>query len=76
LARVYLTTAALHHMKEPTSALAIWGASLSTKLRRRGVQVAVARKLAVTMVAMWKSGERYEPFRGMRSEDAPRLTSN
>ena len=25
-------------------------------------QVAVARKLAITMLAMWKSGQRYDPF--------------
>jgi hypothetical protein len=28
---------------------------------KRQVQVAVARKLAVTMIAIWKSGERYDP---------------
>lgn len=65
MARVYLTTAANHHLKCANSALVIWGDTLSTRLRRRGVQVAVARKLAITMVAMWKSGDSYDPHRGI-----------
>ena len=64
MTRVYLTTAAQHHLKHANSALASWGASLSERMRKRGVQVAVARKLAVTMLAMWKSGACYDPFYG------------
>jgi transposase len=62
LTRTYLTTAAQHHLRFANTALTDWGAVLSQRLRSRGVQVAVARKLAVVMLAMWKSGERYEPF--------------
>lgn len=65
MARVYLTTAANHHLKCANSALVSWGANLATRLRSRGVQVAVARKLAITMLAMWKSGEAYDPNRGI-----------
>jgi hypothetical protein len=62
LTRTYLTSAAQHHLRNADSALAVWGACLSERIRKRGVHTAIARKLAVTMLAMWKSGERYEPY--------------
>lgn len=65
LTRTYLTSAAKHHLKCADSALALWGTNLSERLKKRGVCVALARKLAVTMLAMWKSGERYEPYHGV-----------
>lgn len=64
MTRTYLTTAAQHHLWHANSSLTAWGAALSERLRKRGVQVAIARKLAITMLAMWKSGERYDPYRG------------
>lgn len=64
MTRMYLTTAAQHHMRHANSTIAAWGTTLSKKLRKRGVQVAVARKLAVTMLSMWKSGQRYDPYYG------------
>jgi transposase len=69
MTRTYLTTAAQHHLRHGNSALTAWGALLADRLRKGGVQVAVARKLAVTMLAMWKSGERYDPFRGTSRTD-------
>jgi transposase len=64
MTRAYLTTAAQHHLKHANSALSTWGAGLSCRLRKGGVHVAVARKLAITMLAVWKSGERYNPYHG------------
>jgi transposase len=61
MTRAYLTSAAQHHVRDGKSAVAAWSASLSERLHRRGVYVAVARKLAIMMLAMWKSGERYDP---------------
>lgn len=62
LARTTLTTAAQIHVKHANSALATWATGLSARLGKGGVRAAVARKLAVIMLAMWKSGERYKPY--------------
>lgn len=67
LTRTYLTSAAQHHLRTADSSLARWGADLSGRLRKSGVHVALARKLAVTMLAIWKSGEHYDPFYGAPS---------
>ena len=64
MTRSYLTTAAQHHLQHGNSALTAWGAVLAKRLGKGGVHVAVARKLAITMLAMWKSGERYDPYLG------------
>jgi transposase len=64
MTRTYLTTAAQHHLKHANSALSTWGAALSERLGKGGVHVAVARKLAITMLAIWKSGECYNPYHG------------
>jgi len=69
MTRTYLTTAAQQHLRHGKSSLTAWGAGLSERLRKGAVQVAVARKLAVTMLAMWKSGERYDPYRGASPAD-------
>lgn len=61
LTRTYLTSAAQHHLKNADSSLALWGAELSERLKKSAVHVALARKLAVTMLAIWKSGEHYDP---------------
>ncbi len=67
LTRTYLTGAAKQHLKTANSSLALWGTGLSERLKRRGVHVALARKLAVTMLAIWKSGEHYDPFHARQS---------
>lgn len=50
----------------PDSDLRRWGLELaargSQKVKKRAV-VAVARKLAVLLLSLWKSGEEYEPLR-------------
>jgi transposase len=68
MTRTYLTTAAQLHLRYGSSALTAWGAVLGERLRKGGVQVAVARKLAIIMLAMWKSGERFDPSRGAKVE--------
>lgn len=68
LTRTYLTSAAKHHLKSADSRFAGWGTGLCQRLRRRGVYVAVARKLAVMMLAMWKSGEHYDADYGTSSK--------
>ena len=60
MTRSSLTSAAQHHVKHGNTALAAWGLALSEKLWKGGVHTAVARKLAVTMLAMWKPGKSYE----------------
>jgi len=51
------------------SALRRWGLAMAERggknAKRRAV-VAVARKLAVLLHALWVSGESYEPMRGCK----------
>jgi transposase len=61
LTRTYLTTAAQIHLRTARSSLALWATNLSERLSKRGVHVALARRLAVTMLAIWKSGDHYDP---------------
>jgi len=65
LTRTYLTTAAQLHLRNAHSSLALWGINLSKRLSKRGVHVALARRLAVTMLAIWKSGGHYDPYHGV-----------
>lgn len=49
----------------PDSALRRWGLKLATSGGKRGKKraiVAVARKLAVLLHSMWRSGEHFQPF--------------
>jgi transposase len=62
LTRSLLATAAQQHVRWADTAISTWAKGLSGRLKKRGVQTAVARKLAVTMLAMWKAGQRYEPY--------------
>ena len=71
MTRTYLTTAAQHHLRFANSALTAWGALLAEHLGKKGVSVAVGRKIAITMLAMWKSGERYDPYRSASAADVP-----
>jgi hypothetical protein len=38
--------------------------------RKRAI-VALARKLAVVMLAIWKSGQSYDPWRGVPESERP-----
>jgi len=64
MTRSYLTNAAFHHLRWGTSAINTWGRGLMERMSSGRARVAVARKLAVMMIAMWKSGERYDPHHG------------
>jgi hypothetical protein len=44
------------------TAISTWGKNLSERLKPRGVNTAVARKLAVTMLAIWKAELPYEAY--------------
>jgi transposase len=46
------------------SGLRTWGLTLKARVGFKRAAVAVARKLAVTMHAMLKSGERFDPTAG------------
>lgn len=76
MTRTYLATAAQHHIHFADSALSTWAKELSRRLGKRGVQTAVARKLAVIMLALWKGDEQYEPYPTKQTRDGtadPRL---
>lgn len=63
LTRSHLSCAAASVLAARTRAspLKIWGAQLAKKVGQKKARIAVARRLAVTMLAMWKSGANYEP---------------
>lgn len=63
MTRSYLSNAAINHLRFGSSAISHWGTRLLERMSARRAQVAVARKLAVMMIAMWKSGEPYVPYR-------------
>jgi transposase len=42
--------------------LKIWGLKLAQRAGASKARVAVARRMAVTMLAMWKNGTRYEAY--------------
>jgi hypothetical protein len=43
------------------SSLRTWGIRLATKIGFLKARVAVARKIAVIMMAMWKTGASFDP---------------
>jgi len=55
--------AALNTRTENT--LQIWGKALAARSNRKTAVVALARKLAVLMLTIWKNGSRYEPERSL-----------
>jgi transposase len=70
MTRRYLTTAAGHHLRLAESTLSAWGASLAKRAGKRRAQTAVARKLAVMMIAMWKANESYDARRGQEPDSS------
>lgn len=62
LTRSHLISAAVSHLHSKTypSALQSWGLRLSGRIGFPKARVAVARKLAVILLSMWKSGESYD----------------
>lgn len=66
LTRTHLVLAAnclLRAERQPTR-LREWGVELAGRIGGRKARVAVARKLAVVMVAMWKNDTRFDPSGG------------
>lgn len=62
MTRTHLVTAAGIHLRWAESAMRDWGVALRKRAGAGCARVAVARKLAVTMLAIWKSGRPYEPY--------------
>jgi transposase len=44
------------------SAITVWGRELAARIGHSKARVAVARKLAVILLSMWKSGRAYQPY--------------
>jgi transposase len=65
MTRSLLVTAALHHLRYGDSHLSAWGAGLAERGGKAKAQVAVGRKLAVIMIAMWKANASYDPNRAV-----------
>ena len=62
-ARTLLIQSSLRFMRcsEPDDALRAWTSEIEARRGRGKARVALARKLAMIMIAMWKSGEIYRP---------------
>jgi transposase len=62
-ARTLLVHAAMVLMRShcSTSELGDWAARIEQRRGRGKARVALARKLAIIMLAMWKSGDSYDP---------------
>lgn len=72
LTRIHLVTAATVLLSKSHSdcALRQWGIDLAKRTSRKKAQIALARKLAVVMLAMWKSGEKFDQHRGSQQNEA------
>ena len=63
MTRTHLVGAAMiFHARGPDSALKTWDAALRERIGPKRARVAVARKLAVILLAMWKTGADFEPY--------------
>jgi transposase len=59
MTRAHLATAALQHLRYAKSDIQQWGEGLAERIGKARARTAVARKLAVVMIAMWKADEPY-----------------
>lgn len=66
LTRAHLVIAARNLLatRKQASALQDWGLALAKRVGRGRARVAVARKLAVLMLSMWKRGTEFDPQQG------------
>lgn len=66
LTRAHLVIAARNLLatRKQTSALQDWGLALVNRVGRGRARVAVARKLAILMLSMWKRDTEFDPKRG------------
>lgn len=63
LTRCHLTSAAGVHLRKNSkeTRLKVWGSGLQERRGRGKARAAVARKLSVVMLSMWKTGKSYDP---------------
>lgn len=63
LTRYHLNNAAAVHLRSNSvgSSIKLWGESVGERRGGLRARTAVARKLAVVMVALWKNNERFDP---------------
>lgn len=64
MTRQYLTSAAMSLLRATTkdTRLKIWGRELRERRGRGRARTAVARKLAIVMLTMWRRGTAFDPF--------------
>lgn len=62
MTRAHLVFSAGNYLRCENSAISSWGLALRERVGPGRARVAVARKLAVLMLAIWKSGREYEPY--------------
>jgi transposase len=76
--RQLLVQAAMYFLRlsKTDCALRQWALGIAGRSGRRRARVALARKLAVIMLAMWKSGASYEPRRLRQPECAAAAESD
>ena len=60
MTRAHLVMAAGNCLRNGNSSLGRWGIALRERIGGGKARVAIARKLAVLLLAMWKSGREYE----------------
>lgn len=64
MTRCHLVTAASVHLgaSKKATQLRAWGDALAERIGRSKAKVAVARKLSITMLTIWKQKTNYRPF--------------
>ncbi len=72
-ARTAVVGASIHFMRwaDPSSRLHAWASQLEQRRGRGRARVALGRKLATIMLAMWKTGEPYLPKRANLEASSP-----
>ncbi len=61
-----VNSATVFSSRGPKSALKEWSATLRERIGPRRAKVAVARNLAIVLLAMWKTGGEFEPYPAVR----------
>lgn len=71
LTRTHLVTAAtvMMRLKKQDTALQVWAMKLAQRIGKRRARAALARKLAVVMLSMWKSGQPFTPDEALKQGD-------
>lgn len=68
---LYIAAQNLLRTRSQTSALQEWGRALTERAGRGRARIAVARKLSVLMLSMWKNGTRFDPRYGAAGGGSP-----